>query len=699
MSRPALIEGARWRALLALLALGLLASLVGARPARAVKLYQSYYSSFRAPFDLPFAGIGGLATSPDGAYVYVGTGGKVIQYTTGGVWVRTWSAVFGQIGGLATDTSGNLLVADRASGQVQVFDKNEKHLSTWSVPGVQQIAADAQGHVFLLVSIGLGWIVDVRSTAGVDEGAWPAILPDSFRLIAYTPSRTTAIRALATDASGDVFLAGISTQNLEGEGQDCHNLLPKDQYEYWDPLESGEVARYSRTGEVTGWGWLNTSTRAACYPPFISFGQPLALAVAPDDHNIWVDDYSSFQRQMATQGSSFPITESIQQPCEACAKPPGENLQFIGPQTFDCHGNLFIGAGGAVFEFLALPSVNDCQSRLSQLAQLTLAPAISLVPHKVKGKKGKALDFQAGCTGPGCSIDVLARARLPHCRGGSCAIVLAHGRFKLKPGAHTFALTLTHGDETLLASDPRLPIGLSARLLRHGHPVGGTVSANGGRPLVALPAVQMSLSCAAEASLGAQIAVSGSLGLPGAHALSVAIGSPGGGSTLQLHTNSTGAFTLSIPAASIGAWTFAVTYAGDRLHAPSGAGCATYVPPAPPPPSHKKGPSPTPLPIVLPTPFETKLELTCRTKGGEGPFTGKIIPALGEVPITITYKYKSPGGPLNEKVDNVKTGAEGTFSDQPKAEINVDQLGTAVAHWPGNTEYLEATSPSCEFGP
>jgi hypothetical protein len=685
--------------LLALVALVLLASLAGARPARAVKLYESYYSSFRAPFDLPFAGIDGLATSPDGAYVYVGTRGKVIQYTTSGVWVRTWSAVFGEIGGLATDTSGDLLVADKANGQVQVFDKNEKHLSTWSVPGVQQVAADAQGHVFLLVSVVLGWIVDVRSYAGVDEGAWPAILPDSFRLVSYTPGRTTAIRALATDASGDVFLAGISTQNLEGEGQDCSSLEPKDQYEYWDPLESGEVARYSRSGEVTGWGWLNTSTRASCYPPFISYGQPLALAVAPDDHNAWVDDYSSFQRQMATQGSSFPITETIEEPCQACLNPPKENLQFFGPQAFDCHGNLFIGAGSAVFEFVALPSVNDCQSRLAQLAQLTLAPAISLAPHKLKGKKGKTLDFQAGCTGSGCSISVLAQARLPHCHRANCLVVLAHGRFKLKPGAHTFSLTLTHADEALLGSDPRLPIVLSARLLHNGHPFGKTVIANGGHPLLALPAAQLSLSCPAHALLGSQIAVSGSLGLPGAHTLTLAIGSPAGASTVQLHTNGAGAFTLSLAATSTGAWTFAATYAGDRLHAPSGAGCATYVPPAPPPPSHKKGPSPAPVPPSPPVPLETKLELACRAKGSEEPFTGKINPALAEVPITITYKYKSPGGPLNEKVDQVKTSAEGKFTDQPKAEINVDQLGTAVAHWPGEMGYLEATSPSCEFGP
>jgi hypothetical protein len=693
MGRPALIERAGRRALLAAIPLAVVAFLTVAPPAHAVTLYRTYLNSFSAPFNLPFAGIDGLAASPDGAYVYVGSGGKVIQYTTGGVWVRTWSATLGQIGGLTTDTSGDLLVADKTHGQVQVFDKNEKHLATWNVPGVQQIAADAQGHVFLLISVVLGWVVDVRSYAGVDEGAWSAILPGSFRGVAYTPGRTTSIRSLAVSPTGDVFLAGISTQNLEGEGQDCHTLLPKDQYEYWDPLESGEVARYSRTGEVIGWSWLNNGAGISCWPPYISRGNPQGLAVAPDDHNIWVADYA-FERQMAIQGPSSPIAETVEEPCRACGTQSAENFDLSGPQAFDCHGDLFIGAGGAVVELLALPSLNDCQSRLSQLGQLTLAPAISLVQVKKKNKKAHALDFQAGCTGAGCSISALAEVRLPHCRRANCTIVLAHGRFKLKPGAHTLSLTLPQADEALLGSNPRLPIQLSARLLRHGHPFGSVVRANGGHALLALPAVQMGLSCPAQAPLGSQVALSGSLGLPGAHTLTLAISSLGGQSSRRLQTNGAGAFSVSIGAMTSGQWTFVATYAGDRTHAASGAGCATYVPPVPPPPSHKKGPPQPP-----PPPIETKLELACRKKGSEEPFTGKISPVLAELPITVTYRYKSPGGPLEEKVDLVKTGSEGTFSDQPKAAINVDQEGTAQAHWPGEPGYLEATSASCEFGP
>jgi hypothetical protein len=680
-----------------LAALASLISIAYAPAAHAVHLSKTLNHSFRGPFDLPFAGVGGLATSPDGAFVYVGTGAKVIQYTTAGVWVRTWSPVFGRIGGLATDPAGDVFVLDSADGQVQKFDKAEKHLSTWSVPGVQQIAADTHGHVYLLVSLLLGWVVDVRSYAGVEQGAWSVVLPDSFRQVSYTPGTTKAIKTFAADGAGNVFVGGISEQRLEGEGQDCHTLLPKDQYEYRDPLDSGEVARFAGNGAVTGWGWLNTSPRAACYPPFISLGEPLAMAVAPDDGDVWVADYPSFFRNMATQSSSFPVLETLEEPCLACNHPPSPNLEFIGPATFDCHGNLFVGAGEAVLEFIAAPALNDCPSRLAQLGQVTLAPAISLVKPKVKKKqKAQTLDFEAGCTGLRCSIGVLAQARLPRCHAPQhCTIALARGRFLLRAGGGRLSLALTHAGEALLARNPRLPIDLSARVLHKGRPSGPAIHAHGGRPLLALPTAPVGLSCTSPASLGAQIALSGTLGLRGSRSLSLAIGSPAGPTTQELHTNAAGAFALSLDASAAGAWTFSVVYHGDRMHAPSGAGCSTFVPPPPPPASHKTGP---PAPAPPPIPIATTLELNCRNKGSEQPFTGAISPTLAEVPITITYRYKSPGGPREELVDHLSTNAAGKFSDKPVG-INVDQTGTATASWPGTTGYLGATSAPCSFEP
>ena len=314
MGRPALIERAGRRALLAAIPLAVVTLLTVAPPAHAVKLYRSYFSSFMAPFNLPFASIGGLAPSPDGAYVYVGSGVKVIQYTASGVWVRTWSPDIRGNRGLATDASGNVLVADKTHGQVQVFDKNEKHLAR----GASRAWSRSRRTRRVTCSCSSRWGSAGWSTCGPTQESTRA--PGRRSCRAATARSPTPPGARPRSASspwthGNVYLAGISTQNLEGEGEDCNTLLPKDQYEYWDPLESGEVARYSRTGEVTGWGWLNNGGgRDLVLAPYTSLGQPPGLAVAPDDHNIWVADYTPTSGRWRLRAASSPVEKRLKSP-------------------------------------------------------------------------------------------------------------------------------------------------------------------------------------------------------------------------------------------------------------------------------------------------------------------------------------------------------------------------------------------------
>jgi hypothetical protein len=676
------------RLALAVAALAALMLMGDTTPARAVNLYRTLTSSFRAPFELPFEGVGGIATSPAGTYVYVGTGGRVIQYSDSGVWVRTWSTPFGEISGIATDPSGDVYVADSTNGQVQEFDENGGHIATWSVPGVRQIASDAHGQVFLLVFVVVGYVVDVRSYSGTDEGAWSAVLPGSwFGFSGYLPATTSSIATLSSDAAGNVVLGGISTQRLEGFGPDCHSVFeghPENEFLYDDPLQSGEVARYTSNGVVLSYGWLNSST-TACYPGWKSYGDPLAAAVAPDDDAIWLSQYyGEFLEEMTTGGYS-PVTSSL----ETTRTP--QTSKLLGPAAFDCHGNLFFGSGDHVVEFIASPRLS-CPSRLSQLARLTLAPSLTVVTQTVeKTKKSMTLDFDAGCTGNGCTISALAQARLPHCRRGSCLVVLARGRFSLKGAAEKLALTLSHADETLLRRDPRLEIHLSARLLRHGRAFGPTFRAGGGHALLALPAVQMSVACPAQATLGSQMTVSGALGLSGVHALKVSSSSLSGHTSQQLQTTSAGTFTLEVGASTGGVWTFTASYGGDRLHGPSGNSCSTEVP-LPPATTHEK--ALPPLAVTEGVTFTTILSLSCRNpEAGKPEFTGTIAPRLPEVPITILYKFKF-GGMEEERSDPVMTNAEGGFHDKgPPA----DAKGEATASWPGDTGYTGATSPSCKF--
>jgi hypothetical protein len=673
------------------LALVTLAALSGlwlgasAQPAQAVSLSRTQTSAFYAPFHLPFSSVDGIAASPDGAYVYVGTAAVVIQYSDSGVWQHTWSTTFSQIGGIATDPFGNVYVADAGAGQVQKFDENGTHVATWSVPGIRQIAADAHGRVFLLVNVIVGNVVDVRSYTGSDEGAWPVTLSGSwFNSSGYAPATPGSIVSLGSDAAGNVALSGSSSQRLEGSGPDCHNVFEADhrnEFDYDDPLVSGEVERYSYNGTPLSEYWVN-NTSVACYPGWHSSGAPLWAIFAPDDDSIWLaQEYGEFLED-ATHAGHGAVTTSF----ETTNTPVRGHL--LGPATFDCHGDLLVGSGDHVTEFFNL-SYLKCPRKPSKFAKLVLAPALTFVKQKKK-KNSKALNFEAGCLGHGCTIEVTARLKLPHCHRGPCLPLLSSGHFTLSGGRpHSHSLLLTHDEEGLLRGDLRPELELSARMLRHGKPSGPTFRAGGGHPLLARGTVAMSLSCPAQATLGSQIVLSGALGLAGVHMLSLAIQSPGGGFARQrVDTSSRGAFGLSAAASAPGTYTFAASYAGDRLHAPAGAGCSTVVP-APPP--HAVKPPPPPM--------ETSLSLSCRAlKENKPHFSGSITPVLTEVPVTITYRFTNPGSPEpHEKVDLLKTNSNGRFEDTTENEPLANTTGEAVAAWEGEPGYTAATSSTCKW--
>ncbi len=383
----------------------------------------------------------------------------------------------------------------------------------------------------------------------------------------------------------------------------------------------------------------------------------------------------------ATRGGYGPVTTSF----ETTSTPVRSHL--LGPATFDCHGNLFVGSGDHVTEFFNA-SYLECPRKLSTFAQVVLAPAITFVTQTAKEKKkSKTLDFEAGCLGHGCTIKVTADLKLPHCHLGPCLVLLSSRHFTLSGGrAHTLSLVLTHAEERHLRGDPSPELELSARMLRHGKLSGPTFRAGSGRPLLARSAVAMSLSSPGQAALGSQIALSGKLDLGGVHRLSLAIQSPGGGLALQqVQTSSTGAFALAVGASLPGTYTFAASYAGDRLHAAAGAGGSTFVPA---PPGHAVKPS-----------TATSLSLSCRAlKEAKPHLTGSITPVLAEIPVTVTYKFTTPPNPEpHEKVDHLKTNSEGKFEDTTENEPLENTEGEAMASWEGEPGYAAATSSTCKW--
>jgi hypothetical protein len=692
------LRGAR----LAALAVVALLALAAPSPVLATEIVKWPWGAtrtFRAPFDMPFKGVGGVAVSPEGNFVYIGTQGVVVQYSSAGLWLQTWTTHFKHVSGMATDPFGDVYVADSAAGVVQKFDQNGKHLASWTVPGVQQIAADAHARLFLLVSVGIGDVVDVRSTAGKDEGAWSAALPGSWfppGPNSYSLGATASIEAIAVDAAGNVYLAGTSRQRLEGNGPDCHSVFEEGKqyvFTYADPLDSDEVAEYTSNGQVERYGWANSSARA-CYPGWRSSYPLNAMeAVKPSDGTVWISQsYGTFAETANLVGPGvMSIISDFYSSCFSCEGVYEEPAAFLGPSVFDCHENLFVGSGDRVVEFEGL-GAGQCHSRISKHALVTLAPALKIVtaPTKKKKKKSKTLDFQAGCAGQLCKINVTAARRRAHCHGKHCLAVIGHGRFTVASGrVNDLALPLGAGK---LGARPR--IVLSARLLRHGHPRGRRFFAAGGRPLLARTFLPLKLSCPASVPLGGQIALSGSLGTRGARVLTLEIVGAGPTPTHTIHTNAAGAFAFSPPASSAGRIELALSYAGDRTHSPTGGECGTEVastpvPPLPPPPPVREE---TPS---EPPPAATSLSLACRTPFS-GQFTGALTPPLGGMSITISYEFTLAGNPTVQKqTATVTTASDGTFTDGGPSP---GAMGKATASWTGAPGYTGAISPTCEFG-
>ncbi len=678
--------------------LALLVLMVGAPCAGAVSLSPSYTTSWLAPWDMPFAGIESVATSPQGEYVYVGSAGQVIQYSAAGVWIRTWpNGSFTEPSGLATDPAGNVYVADKGRGELLKFTANGKHLATWSMPGARAVAADTHGHLYVLTSVFLGTVVDVRSYAGKDEGAWSAALPGTW--FSYTgylpPTAPGSLRAITTDRSGNVVLGGVSRQRLDGTGPDCSSVFslhPEDVFEYADPLEIGEIARFSPTGGSLEYGWLSRSSEA-CYPGWYSDGVPNGVAVAPDDGSIWVSQGEHFFRRMVHASYGLAQDAVLDVPCLACLNPPGENYSVVGPEAFDCHGNLYVGADDRVLKYYNLSSLS-CPSRFSVASEVALAPALIIVMNKPKKKTTKTLAFDAGCLSSHCTIGVLLSAHAPGCHGRGCLITLARGHFTLTGGRpHVLSLNLSRVGATLLAGHPGVGIGLSARLLRHGRAFGPTFHPQMGL-LKARSSVALSLTCPAQGAVGASLSISGEIGVGGIGTLKVLSGSPAGlVSAHQVQIGAGGRFTFVVVPSSAGTWTFGAHFPGDSLHTPAGAACSTDVP-GPPVGPVRIPPRPTPPPTPTPTPVTTTLKLMCPAIGS-ATFTGTLTPALQGVPVTITYLGKDANEKPKTVIHTVQTTAAGTYQDPGPGGEEV--TGKATASWPGETGYTEATSPACNF--
>ncbi len=301
---------------------------------------------------------GAVAVSPDGQFVYVvvRSRNRLYEFSTRGALEKIWTShrLRGPRG-VTTDGLGDVYVGDQASGKVIKFTADGRFVAQWSVPDPISIAAAPKGPVYVLRGDAHNR-VEEYTLAGRRLRSFDANLPGRWDFYyGYTQAPRTSARAIGVDDAGDLIVTGQSYQSLQGlgpcdgsstptpnEGLCSPGAIPD------NPLVSGEVARFTRTGKAIGHGWLNDYT-IADYPGFYSDGIGTGVAVDPDGGAVYVSDlenYVDYLQPDLTNPDNGTLDfggpdYALSFVCWVCLG-KGSNSTSPAGVAFDCRSNLYV---------------------------------------------------------------------------------------------------------------------------------------------------------------------------------------------------------------------------------------------------------------------------------------------------------------------------------------------------------------------
>ncbi|HTE15105.1 MAG TPA: peptidyl-alpha-hydroxyglycine alpha-amidating lyase family protein [Burkholderiales bacterium] len=167
-----------------------------------------------------------VITAPNGdIYVSDGHGGdsnaRIVKFAKDGKFIKTWGkkgsgpGEFGELHGIALDSSGRVFVADRGNNRIQIFDADGKYLAEWKQFGrPSALYIDANDTLYVSDHAS-----DAQRNPGVRRGirvgsAKDGTLRTHIPGVGADPDKENVPEGIAADGKGSIYGAEVALKSV-----------------------------------------------------------------------------------------------------------------------------------------------------------------------------------------------------------------------------------------------------------------------------------------------------------------------------------------------------------------------------------------------------------------------------------------------------------------------------------------------------
>jgi DNA-binding beta-propeller fold protein YncE len=183
---------------------------------------------------------------------------RVSYFTSGGTYLGSWGAYgtapgsFKNPGGIATDSTGDVYVADTGNKRVQVFDATGTHLADWTlVTGPNDVAVDNADNVWVTA----GNSVLEFDTAGVQQGSFTAAGATGVTVAGGSVWVSSTGNVVREFSPSGTLLSTIGAGQLSGP----QAVAVRANKLYVADTGNGRIVRFGLPGAASSWNEANVT--------------------------------------------------------------------------------------------------------------------------------------------------------------------------------------------------------------------------------------------------------------------------------------------------------------------------------------------------------------------------------------------------------------------------------------------------------